>query len=159
MALESIVEKPIIKSPETAPSKTEQVINPENKTELVTAVLEKIATTPKPIEKSGNVVVPQVSQAQSVETERAVAIDNILSEGLNEVFIKMNPAQQSAFKKAGEEAVVKINQLLSETKIKVNKIVEIIRKWLKTIPGVNKFFLEQEVKIKADKIFKIKNKF
>jgi len=30
---------------------------------------------------------------------------------------------------------------------------------LKLIPGVNKFFLEQEVKIKTDKILKTKNKF
>jgi hypothetical protein len=71
----------------------------------------------------------------------------------------MSPQEQANFKKVGEETVVKINKLLLETKVKVNKIVALIRKWLKLIPGVNKFFLEQEVKIKADKIMRIKNKF
>ena len=32
------------------------------------------------------------------------------------------------------------------------KILKLIRSWLKLIPGVNKFFLEQEAKIKTDKI-------
>jgi len=159
MALESTIEKPVIKSPETVPVKTEVAPSPENKVELVSVSNEKISTAPKPIEKSANVVIPQVSKTQSTEAKRAAEIDIILSEGLNDVFLKMNPTEQSAFKKAGEGAVIKINQLLSETKVKVNKIVEIIRKWLMLIPSINKFFLEQEVKIKADKIFKIKNKF
>jgi len=30
--------------------------------------------------------------------------------------------------------------------------------WLKILPGVNKFFLEQEAKIKTDKILALKNK-
>jgi hypothetical protein len=47
---------------------------------------------------------------------------------------------------------------LGQTKIKVNKIIDLIRRWLKLIPGINKFFLEQEVKIKADKIIRLKDK-
>lgn len=159
MALESIVEQPIIKSPEAVPVKAEITSSPENKMENISVKTETFITAPKLIERSTNVVVPQVPQTQSAEARRAAEIDIILSDGLNEVFLKMNTSQQSQFKKAGEEAVTKINLLLSETKVKVNKIVEIIRKWLRLIPSVNKFFLEQEVKIKADKIFKIKNKF
>ncbi len=159
MAPESIVEQPPIKSPETAPAKTEQTPSPENKVELVSAKTEQIIVAPKPIEKSANIAVPQNPPAQSAETKRAMEIDMILSSGLNEVFLNMTPVQQNTFKKTGEDAVVKINQLLSETKVKVNKIIDIIRKWLKLIPGVNKFFLEQEVKIKTDKILKTKNKF
>ena len=30
--------------------------------------------------------------------------------------------------------------------------MSLIREWLKVIPGINKFFLEQTVKIKTDKI-------
>jgi len=71
----------------------------------------------------------------------------------------MNASEQKAFKLKGEETVTKINELLSHTKVKVNKIIALIRDWLKLIPGINKFFLEQETKIKADKIIKIKNKF
>ena len=71
----------------------------------------------------------------------------------------MNNQEQVAFKKAGEETVAQIDVLLSETKLRINKIIDLIKKWLKMIPGVNKFFLEQEAKIKTDKIIKIKKIF
>jgi len=50
----------------------------------------------------------------------------------------------------------KINTLLDKAKINLGKIASLIRKWLSIIPGVNKFFLEQEAKIKADEIMKLK---
>lgn len=97
--------------------------------------------------------------SQNWQVKRAQEIDNVLAEGLNDIFLKMDDQQRAAFKKAGEETVSKINILLSETKVRVNKIIDLIKKWLKMIPGINKFFLEQEAKIKTDKIIKIKNKF
>jgi hypothetical protein len=36
--------------------------------------------------------------------------------------------------------------------VSTKKIFVLIRAWLKIIPGVNRFFLEQEAKIKTDKI-------
>jgi hypothetical protein len=71
----------------------------------------------------------------------------------------MNAAQQQEFKKSGEETVKKINNLLDKTKIKAGKIIDLIRAWLRLIPGINRFFLEQEAKIKADKIIKVKDTF
>jgi hypothetical protein len=59
---------------------------------------------------------------------------------------------------AGEETVEKINSLLDKTKIKIGKIINLIKKWLKIIPGINQFFLEQEAKIKTDKIINLKDK-
>ena len=90
--------------------------------------------------------------------QRAAAIDAILSEGLNEIFLSMRAAEQKAFAKKGEETVAKINELLNGARVKINKIISLIKNWLKMIPGVNKFFLEQEAKIKADKILKLKNR-
>jgi hypothetical protein len=159
MAGELNVEKPIIKTPEIAPVKIEKPISPEIRPEVVLPKIEKIKETIKPQEKIGEGNISAVSQSQTWQKKRADEIDGILAEGLSGVFLKMNEAQQKEFKKTGEETVVKINSLLQETKVKINKIVDLIRRWLKLIPGVNKFFLEQEVKIKADKIMKIKNKF
>jgi len=96
------------------------------------------------------------SQAQVYYQARVKAIDDILSAGLHEIFLQMSPAKQKEFKQAGEETVVKIVGLLDRAKVKVDKIIDLIRKWLKIIPGVNKFFLEQEAKIKADRIIKLK---
>jgi hypothetical protein len=108
---------------------------------------------------NGDGGIASASVMPSFQKRRELAIDNILAEGLSEVFLKMKPAEQQKFKKQGEETAAKINLLLSQTKIKVNKIIELIKRWLSIIPGINKFFLEQEAKIKTDKIIKIKDKF
>jgi len=162
MALEKIVEKP---SPDQAakieklPVKPEKIGRPEIKTERLPVKPDKPQETVRAGEKGGEGAAPTISLAQDFQKRRAAAIDNVLAEGLNEIFLKMNAAEQKEFKKKGEETVLKINELLGKTKVKVNKIIDLIKAWLKLIPGINKFFLEQEAKIKADKIMKIKDKF
>ncbi len=106
---------------------------------------------------------PEISSskqtAASFYQEQLKEIDGILAEGLHEVFLKMNSQKQQEFKKAGEDAALKISTLLQQAKVSVDKIISLIKKWLQIIPGINQFFLEQEAKIKADKIIKLKNKF
>lgn len=99
------------------------------------------------------------NNSQAVLKKREEAIDNILADGLSNIFLKMNETQQQDFKEKGEQTAKKINVLLSDAKTRANKIIDLIRKWLKLIPGVNKFFIEQETKLKADKIMKIRNDF
>lgn len=158
MAVEKKLEQPAARSIETAPLKTEQIPIPENKPERVLEAANLKPEVAQPLEKKGEGASLPVGQAQSYQKQRAQAIDNILSEGLNEVFLKMKPAEQKIFQQKGEETVLKINELLNQTKVKINKIVSLIRKWLSLIKGINKFFLEQEAKIKADKIIRLKDK-
>ena len=89
---------------------------------------------------------------------REAEIDAYLSDGLSETFLAMPPEKQKIFKAEGEATAKKINVLLDATKINFGKIVELIKKWLRLIAGINRFFLDQEAKIKADKIIKMKNK-
>jgi len=95
--------------------------------------------------------------SQAYYQARVKAIDDILSAGLHDIYLQMDPVKQKEFKQAGEETVLKIAGLLDKTKIKIDKVIDLIRRWLKIIPGINKFFLEQEAKIKADRIIKLKN--
>lgn len=95
----------------------------------------------------------------SYQAKRAIEIDKILSEGMHEVFLNLDAKKQKEFKDSGEDTVKKINEVLDKTKVKVDKIISLIKKWLKLIPGINKFFLEQEAKLKADKIIDLKHKF
>jgi len=88
--------------------------------------------------------------------ERKKKIEKVLAEDLDEIYLSMAPDKQMEFKRVGEETANKINDLLDKTKVKVKKIIGLIKKWLSIIPGVNKFFLEQEAKIKADEIINIK---
>lgn len=152
------IEKPILRKPEKAATKIEKPLNLENKSELILPSIEEVSEVPLPLEKTGEANIIASTQVQTGQKKRALAIDNILSEGLNEMFLKMDPAQQANFKKSGEETVTKINKLLMATKVKVGKIMDLIRKWLSLIKGINKFFLEQEVKLKADKIMRLKDK-
>ena len=141
------------------PRRSEQIASPEAPAERISVTPEKAPETIKSGEVAPVAPRPVTPVALSYQAQRAQAIDNILAEGLNEVFMKMNPAQQQEFKKHGEETVRKINALLDKTKVKASKIIDLIRSWLKLIPGVNRFFLEQEAKIKADKIIRIKDTF
>lgn len=158
MAGEIKIEKPNLETLKPASAKIEKPLNPENKSEVILPIINKVAEEIKPIKKvatNGFTPIPSISDSQRKQFD---AIDNILSEGLGEVFLKMKPEEQKIFKKKGEETVNKINELLNQAKVKINKIVSLIRQWLSMVSGINKFFLEQEVKIKSDKILRLKDK-
>jgi len=156
-------------------SKIEQnspVIKPEIKStqgfEVVDNAIEKSAlekkldkeSAAKPELKEENSTPSSVSPTitDDYHKRREVQIDNYLSEGLSETFLAMSPAKQKIFKAEGELTARKINILLDAAKINVGKIISLIKHWLKFITNINRFFLDQEAKIKADKIIKIKNK-
>lgn len=79
-------------------------------------------------------------------------IENVMSEDLTDLFLSLSPEQQAQFQQKGEETASTIKEILMQAKVNVKKIFELLRDWLKLLPGVNNFFLEQEAKIKADKL-------
>jgi hypothetical protein len=85
-------------------------------------------------------------------------VEKIMSDGLEESFAKLPPVVQQEFKLKGEQTAGKIRELLKATKIHVKKIFRLILEWLSLLPNVNKFFLEQEAKIKTDKIIVLKKR-
>lgn len=89
---------------------------------------------------------------KQLKSETIIRVEKILEEGLDEDFSKMSADRKSLFKKQGEKTALSIVQLLSSAKNHANKIFDLIVKWLRLIPGINKFFLEQEAKIKADRL-------
>ncbi|MDD4901912.1 MAG: hypothetical protein PHE24_02140 [Patescibacteria group bacterium] len=113
-------------------------------------------------EKIGEIPAAAPAAARPVKSviseyeEREKQIENFLSVGLEEIYLGLPLEKQAEFRKEGEKTAKKIEKLLEKTKINIGKIVNLIRKWLSLIPGVNKFFLEQEAKIKADEIIKLK---
>jgi hypothetical protein len=46
---------------------------------------------------------------------------------------------------------------LDKAKFKARQVIDLLKKWLSLIPGINLYFLEQEVKIKTDKIMKMRH--
>lgn len=79
-------------------------------------------------------------------------IEKVLEADLGDLYQKLNPQQKTAFKAKGEVTASKITKMIQAAKIKIKKIWRLIRSWLKILPGINRFFLEQEIKIKTDQI-------
>lgn len=83
-----------------------------------------------------------------------VEIESVLSEGMESFFLGLSPQKQMEFKLKGEGAARSIRDALHKKTTRIKDIVRLIINWLKTLPGINRFFLEQEAKIKADRIMK-----
>lgn len=84
-------------------------------------------------------------------------IEKIMEEGIGEAYQELTPVQKQQFKIKGEETARNIKTLLQSTKVKIKKIFSLLLEWLKLLPGVNRFFLMQEAKIKTDKILGLKH--
>lgn len=84
------------------------------------------------------------------------AVEGILEEGLEPIYKGLSPEVQQQFRTVGEQTTRQVHSLLQEVKVQVGKIIQLIRGWLQIIPGVNRFFLEQETKIKMDKLMKLR---
>lgn len=94
--------------------------------------------------------IPQAKDAllQSVET--------IMQENLEDAYRALSTVEQQEFKTKGEETARAIRMLLRKTRVKIKKIFRLLLNWLLVLPGINRFYLEQEAKIKADKILALK---
>lgn len=141
----------------------EEIIRPEIRPEIAekeeTPLPEKTGETPTA--KPAAVHLPFAKKKPEVVLEKSETlkeIENILVGGLESVYQSLPEAMREQFKKKGEETASKIEKIISQAKIAVNKILGLIKNWLKIIPGVNKFFLEQESKIKTDKILALAEK-
>lgn len=86
---------------------------------------------------------------------RQKRIEKVLAKDLDDYYLAMTGEKRREFKRAGEETARKINDLLEQGKVKAQRVIDLIRRWLSLIPGINKFFVEQEAKIKTDEIMKM----
>ncbi len=84
--------------------------------------------------------------------ELTAEIEDVLSEDLGDLYKTLSGEKKREFKAEGEKTAGIIRKMIAHGKFHGHRILGLIVKWLKLIPGVNKFFLEQESKIKVDKI-------
>lgn len=105
------------------------------------------------------IVVPQKTMWDKPPKDKdLVEIENILAEDIGDAYNKLSPERKKEFKAEGEKAAYVIWKMVETAKIQVSKAIDLIRRWLKMLPGINKFFLEQEIKIKTDKIISLAKK-
>jgi hypothetical protein len=123
---------------------------PEKNIEPQKPSVEKHIAAPA-INQSFQTKAVKISKGESLQK-----IEQILEENMEETYHQLSPEIQKKFKQEGEKAANAIDFLLSQTKVKTGKIFKVILNWLKIIPGISKFFLRQEAKIKTDQILKLK---
>lgn len=96
-------------------------------------------------------VQPPIVQKDELTAE----VEEVLQEDLGEMYGSLPEAKRQEFKKEGEKLAGLLTRMIRHGKIHGRAVLRLIVHWLKIIPGVNRFFLEQEAKIKTDKILLI----
>jgi len=142
------VETPPVVEVVEAVKETEPIPEVEEQMEEEMEQPEAEQPVPEPVVQRAAPVQPVVSQKNKFEAE----IEEVLQEDLTDLYLSMSPEERKAFKIKGEETVSLIHELVRAAHINTKKIFQLIRTWLHMIPGVNRFFLEQEAKIKTDKV-------
>lgn len=143
-------QKPVERIPEIAPEQAEKTLKIESEhflDEAIGSLKEKLRSKKKVIKP-----IPQMRDAVTIQ------IEHIMEDGLKDAFKELTPVQQQEFKIKGEETAFQIRELLKKGKVKIKVIFKLLIAWLIMLPGVNRFFVEQEAKIKADKIISLSQK-
>jgi hypothetical protein len=98
---------------------------------------------------------PTIQKEQQAKTDDLESVEKILSKSLGDLFKELPPHRKEEFKLAGEklarQALVEL-KIKSKNKVSSITLVRMVRDWLKLIPGINKFYLEQEAKLIADQL-------
>ena len=115
---------------------------------LPTDTLEQAGATAS----STTAVTDVAASVKPVKDEVVRQVEKILEEGLGEYYGEMPEAAKKRFHERGEQVAFEIANMVRQFKLHVKRALKLIRDWLQTIPGVNKFFLEQESKIKTDRL-------
>ncbi len=145
--------------PERAPDSTAEPSSVEDDAQAI----EQLAESPDGFLEEHQAASPttpvSTSQTTSDATEQTqakdevvIAIEKILEDGLGTYVGDLTPDQKEQFTKKGQEVARSIANMVRTLRFQVKKVIGLIHEWLLTIPGVNKFFLEQEAKIKTDRI-------
>lgn len=133
--------------PEIRPEAGLEISKEEEKAGPIEKIREKIGTT------------KQVAPPTTEEKETEAKIEKILEEDLEDTYFNLPESKKKEFKESGEQTAWKITEIVyHKPKFLIIRIVSLIRGWLRKIPGVNRFFLEQETKIKVEKIIELKKK-
>lgn len=144
-------EKPRVPEKERVLPEVEKPLKPEiEKPEKDAAEIED--------EKGKEIKVTPRSVPSAPQSETFKQIDSILFEGLDKTYSSMSQDLQQEFKRKEHETATQIEHIISRAKVAIRKIIELIKAWMKIIPGANRFFLEQEAKIKTKKILKLTKK-
>lgn len=97
--------------------------------------------------------IPTQAQVTALEKDQVtIEVEQILEKNLADIYQSLPEDVKPVFKKKGEQTALAITEMVKRAAVKMNEVMQLVVDWLKIIPGVNRFYLEQEAKIKSDHI-------
>ncbi|MCK9361609.1 hypothetical protein M0Q28_05325 [Patescibacteria group bacterium] len=94
---------------------------------------------------------------ETPKDEITVEVEKILEYGLGDYIPDMPEEARQRFLKKGGEVAAQLSTMVHTLNVQVTLVVTLIKEWLLTIPGVNRYYIEQESKIKTDQIVELAN--
>lgn len=88
-----------------------------------------------------------------------VEVERILEAELGEYVDTLTPDEKDRFLRKGKEVSAVLADMVRNLRVHVKRALQLIRDWLMTLPGMNKFFLEQEAKIKTDRLLELERAY
>lgn len=83
-------------------------------------------------------------------------VERILEDNLWDLYRTLPQGSRAKFKEQGEALAATLRGSLDLPKFRADDAYTAVAKWLKTIPRVNPYFLQQEAKIKTDRYVKLR---
>lgn len=141
-------EKPIFEQPAAMPEGA--IESPEAGTGFETPAA---PAAERPSEPTPTLPAPAAPAAAALRKDAAMLqVEDVLEEGMREVYASLDDAHRKRFKAEGEKVAIRLAEMVRGAKSRAREILLLLTAWLKIIPGVNRYYLEQEAKLKADKI-------
>lgn len=100
-------------------------------------------------------IVQPLHTGQTAEPQLSQDVEAVLEDGLGSLYQSLDEATKREFKITGERTSSTIAQMLQRTHVQVRKVLTLIVSWLRIIPGISQLFIEQEAKIKTDRILEL----
>ncbi len=135
----------------TRESQAEQTPLPEKPNEPRPAMEKGFPETPS-VEALAKPAAPPAPVAPAAKDPVLSRVEGILAEDLADIYRELPEGKREKFNTRGDEVAPEVFDMIHRAKASAKKILKLISDWLKMIPGINRFFLEQEAKIKTDKL-------
>lgn len=126
------------------------------KNESSEAVVETSSATR--LESPQQPIAPVVKEQQDPNSPQVKILKDVektLSDGLKDVYIALPSERKTLFKTQGEQTARAITESILKHDVKIRDVWKLTSDWLGNLPGINKYFLEQEIKIKTDEIINL----
>ncbi|MEK7102771.1 MAG: hypothetical protein AAB870_00290 [Patescibacteria group bacterium] len=151
---------------EVIPSMPEVIPRPEvieHNKETASEEIQTIETSAAPQKEVAIPEIPSTTASTSLVAPMVKSpvrrdIEKVLEEDLKFLYSELSSERKIMFRQQGELTASRIEYLMGQATMKIGYIVQLIRRWLSLLPGVNFYYLEQESKIKAEKILFLKTK-